>query len=125
MKKQILSVLTALVLLASLIPAAYAEPGDAPAVGFDTADEAIGSITDETDVAEAAEGIDEEIIFDPADEIMEVTDEPEGEIEGTAELSEKSGTCGDNLTWVLDDEGTLTISGSGAMHYWSYYSNVP
>ncbi len=26
-----------------------------------------------------------------------------------------SGTCGDNLTWVLDSEGTLTISGSGKM----------
>ena len=26
-----------------------------------------------------------------------------------------SGTCGDNLTWTLDDNGTLTISGSGAM----------
>ena len=24
-----------------------------------------------------------------------------------------SGTCGDNLTWVLDSEGTLTISGTG------------
>ena len=26
-----------------------------------------------------------------------------------------SGTCGDNLTWTLDDEGTLTISGMGDM----------
>ena len=29
-----------------------------------------------------------------------------------------SGTCGangDNLTWTLDSDGTLTISGSGAM----------
>ncbi len=26
-----------------------------------------------------------------------------------------NGTCGDNLTWTLDDEGFLTISGSGAM----------
>ena len=29
-----------------------------------------------------------------------------------------SGTCGDNLTWALDDEGTLTISGTGEM--WGY-----
>lgn len=27
----------------------------------------------------------------------------------------KSGTCGKNLTWTLDDNGTLTISGQGAM----------
>ena len=26
-----------------------------------------------------------------------------------------SGTCGDNLTWTLDSNGTLTISGTGAM----------
>lgn len=26
-----------------------------------------------------------------------------------------SGTCGDNLTWTLDDNGTLTISGTGEM----------
>ena len=29
-----------------------------------------------------------------------------------------SGTCGDNLTWTLDDTGTLTITGTGAMHSW-------
>ena len=44
-----------------------------------------------------------------------------------------SGTCGaqgDNLTWVLDDHGTLTISGTGAMlnsyyNYWIGLTNVP
>jgi hypothetical protein len=30
-----------------------------------------------------------------------------------------SGTCGENLTWTLDEEGTLTISGSGAMENYS------
>lgn len=25
------------------------------------------------------------------------------------------GTCGKNLTWTLDDNGTLTISGTGDM----------
>ncbi len=30
-----------------------------------------------------------------------------------------SGTCGDDLTWTLDDSGTLTISGTGDMiDYW-------
>ena len=28
------------------------------------------------------------------------------------------GTCGDDLTWVLDDTGTLTVSGTGAI--WDY-----
>ena len=34
-----------------------------------------------------------------------------------------SGTCGDNLSWTLDDEGTLTISGTGAMNNWTYEDN--
>ena len=29
-----------------------------------------------------------------------------------------SGSCGENLTWTLDDAGTLTISGTGAMTDW-------
>ncbi|MCD8145467.1 MAG: leucine-rich repeat domain-containing protein [Oscillospiraceae bacterium] len=32
-----------------------------------------------------------------------------------------SGTCGDNLTWVLDSDGTLTISGTGDMSNWINY----
>lgn len=28
----------------------------------------------------------------------------------------RSGTCGDDLTWVLDGDGTLTISGTGKMY---------
>ena len=35
------------------------------------------------------------------------------------------GTCGENLTWTLDSEGTLTISGTGAMTDYSYDSKVP
>ncbi len=27
-----------------------------------------------------------------------------------------SGTCGDNLTWVLEEDGVLTISGTGSMY---------
>lgn len=30
-----------------------------------------------------------------------------------------SGTCGENVTWTLDDQGLLTISGSGTMYYCS------
>ncbi len=36
-----------------------------------------------------------------------------------------SGTCGDNLTWTLDSEGTLTISGTGAMTDYYSSSSVP
>ncbi len=36
-----------------------------------------------------------------------------------------SGTCGENLTWTLDDTGTLTISGTGEMedNYYSPWDN--
>lgn len=30
------------------------------------------------------------------------------------------GTCGDNLTWTLGDDGTLTISGTGRMYDYEY-----
>ncbi len=35
-----------------------------------------------------------------------------------------SGTCGDNLTWVLDKDGTLTISGIGDMYDYSDYQST-
>ncbi|MBQ8300531.1 MAG: leucine-rich repeat domain-containing protein, partial [Clostridia bacterium] len=35
-------------------------------------------------------------------------------------IAESSGICGDNLTWTLDDSGTLTISGTGAMTNYNY-----
>ena len=34
-----------------------------------------------------------------------------------------SGACGKNLTWILDEEGTLTISGTGEMYAFSNASN--
>ena len=36
-----------------------------------------------------------------------------------------SGTCGDNVTWTLDDQGTLTISGTGAMGTYNSEVLVP
>ena len=32
--------------------------------------------------------------------------------------------CGDNATWILDGEGTLTISGTGAMYKSSFRDNL-
>ena len=34
-----------------------------------------------------------------------------------------SGKCGKNITWTLDDEGTLTLSGSGTMYNYEYREN--
>ncbi len=35
-----------------------------------------------------------------------------------------SGTCGENLTWTIDDEGTLTISGTGTMTDWKWSTSL-
>jgi len=39
--------------------------------------------------------------------------------------ADESGTCGTSLNWTLNDEGTLTISGSGAMTDWSSNADTP
>ncbi len=46
---------------------------------------------------------------------------------GEADAAEvvASGECGDNLTWTLTDDGTLTISGEGEMDDWELYTKVP
>ncbi len=36
-----------------------------------------------------------------------------------------SGTCGENLTWTLDDEGVLTISGEGEMENYNETTHLP
>ena len=43
------------------------------------------------------------------------------DIFGTKATAATSGTCGDNLTWSFDEStGTLEISGTGDMTYYSY-----
>ena len=46
---------------------------------------------------------------------------------GTAAAAETvdSGTCGDNAVWVLTDDGTLTISGSGWMEAYNTFGSSP
>lgn len=40
-------------------------------------------------------------------------------------ITETSGTCGDDLTWVLYEDGTLVISGTGEMYDWSKNGGQP
>lgn len=42
-----------------------------------------------------------------------------------AALGATSGTCGENLAWTLDEEGTLTISGTGDMVDYSFSRPAP
>ena len=62
---------------------------------------------------------------DAVENTEEATLQATEEVEETATLMASSGTCGDSLSWTLDDEGTLTISGTGAMEDYSYQSSVP
>jgi len=39
--------------------------------------------------------------------------------------ADTSGKCGDNLTWTLDSDGLLTISGTGDMTDWASADKVP
>lgn len=45
-------------------------------------------------------------------------------VEGTVELVDM-GTCGENLTWTLDAENKLTVSGTGAMYAYNSAAAVP
>lgn len=74
----------------------------------------------ETDEDGIPSEIEEEEFFgeNPAEAFLETSGDDISEESGSqaalyAEAA--SGSCGDNLTWVLDDEGTLTISGTGKM----------
>ena len=102
--RKIFSLLLALVMVFSLLPAQA------------LAEEPEGSIAPAEDPSPATE------------ESAEQADEPEasGTIAPVAETEatiEHEGTCGDNLTWTLDSDGMLTISGTGAM--WDFtYSNT-
>ena len=45
-------------------------------------------------------------------------------VASAAEVTD-SGSCGENLTWTLNTDGLLTISGTGEMEDYSSYGNVP
>ncbi|MBQ3193870.1 MAG: leucine-rich repeat protein [Oscillospiraceae bacterium] len=49
---------------------------------------------------------------------MDIAENTASSEEFVIQVKESEGTCGDNLCWELDDEGTLRIFGTGDM--WSY-----
>ena len=78
------------------------------------------------DFAESKERANEEQPEEQTEDKQKTKDvnEIESEQQDTKSLeamrgSVASGTCGDNLTWEMDGNGTLTISGTGSMY--SYY----
>ena len=86
----------------------------------------------EAALAEEAGAISQEEPFDPVEEgMIRPAEEDETRIRpAEAEADENretvaSGSCGEDLSWTLDDEGTLTISGSGEMTNWTDAGEVP
>lgn len=73
-----------------------------------------------------------DIIEKSDNDIMQIEKNNEFEVKYTNDIEEDNevssstianGICGDNLSWIIDDEGTLTISGTGDMY--SYDPNGP
>ncbi|MCD7861221.1 MAG: hypothetical protein LUG25_04890, partial [Oscillospiraceae bacterium] len=105
-----IALLLAAVLAASLASVALADEEE-PARSEDA------EVTAEAPAEEAAEPL-------AADAAETISEE---EVYTALAANTDSGTCGDNVTWVLED-GILTISGTGAMEDYSradapYYSS--
>lgn len=134
MKKRIISLLMALLMLTSLLPSAVWAEGDTPeqtaaAVTDDGAAEQEPAATPETpETPEAPEApVEPEQPAEPEQSTEpKAAAEPEADAEpdsnGIALYSTASGQCGNNLTWTLDG-GVLTISGKGAMWSWDQGSD--
>lgn len=120
MKKRIISLLMALLMLTSLLPTAVWAEGDTPeqtaaTVTDDGAAEQEPAATPETpETPEAPEApVEPEQPAEP-EQSTEPKADAEPDSNGIALYSSASGQCGNNLTWTLDN-GVLTISGKGAM----------
>ena len=97
--------------------------------------EGVAETTEETEVPEETEAETEETeATEEVTEPEETTEEaeealPEDEvIEDVAALEAggvASGTCGENLSWILTEDGVLRISGNGAMPGYSTSSVAP
>lgn len=135
--KKLFALLMALTMTVQLVTPAWA---DAVEEGPEESTEAVEVVqetteaTEETEVPEETEAETEETeateeVTEP-EETTEETSEAEpteeteealpeaGVVEDVAALEAgvvASGTCGENVTWVLDNKGTMTISGNGPM----------
>ncbi len=90
MRKKLLSILLTLALLLSMLPAGYA-----------------------ADIEIVDEQEEENITIDEPETAEEPAQLPPAN--GMNNIVAR-GECGDDLIWTLDDQGTLTISGTGEMN---------
>ena len=123
MKKRMLSFLLAALMLAQLaLPAgaeAYAEEQQTQAV-LEEAPQ--GSAEEEKEEAEQADEPEEPEEETPEEPVEEPQDEEDGEEAFESEELPADNTCGENLTWTLNEDGTLVISGTGDMTDYALYT---
>ena len=116
--KRILSLILSLAMVLSMVPAqVFAEETG----NMET--EPVVSVTEpaaETKpaAAQTAEAVPEETVQQTLPEEAAATDAPQEE-------AATSGTCGEGLTWALNEAGVLTVTGSGAMDDFAAYSKTP
>ena len=118
MKKRIISLLMALLMLTSLLPTAVWAEGEAP-------EQTAATVMDGGTVKQEQEPAAPETPETPVEPEQPAEPEQSAELEADAEpdsngialYSAASGSCGNNLTWTLNG-GVLTISGTGAMWSW-------
>ena len=108
MKKRLLALILALVCLVDAAPLSVlaTEIGETEPVS-----EAVISEIAEEEVAAPSE-TSEEVTEPEATEIPETM----GASEPAEEVTAPENSCGENLTWVLDENGILTVSGTGLMN---------
>ncbi len=120
MMKRLLSLFLAMAMVLSMVPSqvlAQEIPGE-PAP---PAEETQETVLETEAPAEETEAPSEEPEA-PAEEPL-LSQEPSLTAEESTDIA--SGTCGFNLTWVITQQGTLTISGTGLMDFTSYTNDVP
>ena len=96
------------------LPAEEAVIGEAP----EESAEAIPLPTEDTDTAEAPEE-SAEVLLPAIEAVSETADKAE------LQAVIANGEFGDGLTWILDDNGLLTVTGSGAMPDYGADTDMP
>ena len=145
--KKLFALLMALTMTVQLVTPAWA---DAVEEGPEETTEAVEVVWETTEATEETEVPEETEAETKETEATEEVTEPEGTTEETAEAEPTeeteealpeagvvedvaaleagvvaSGTAGENLTWVLGDDGVLTVSGQGSMPNYSTSSVAP
>ena len=84
------------------------------------------AVSDEMTDSESSNTIDSESNGTSVSESDITSDSESGEVlSGDSTEIVAEGTCGENLTWVLTGDGTLTILGTGKMKEYSHDIYVP